>query len=133
MGAVAERGPDRRDDAGRHERRHLGRGAAVLAEPGTAREASAQVGAKPGHVLGSGLPVRERRQQRSEPLALRSGLDPRDPLEEAPPALAETAVHLRVRPARRLADLSVGEAVRTEEQSADLLRLELAHRLRAQP
>src|SRR5947207_13881510 len=85
-----------------------------------------------GHVLAGRLAVRESRKQRRHPLALGSRLDARHAIEEAAPPLADAAVDLRVGPAGLVADLLVRVALRPQQQAADLLRLEPAHRLDAE-
>jgi hypothetical protein len=49
-----------------------------------------------GHLVGSGLAVDERRQERRQPLALRAGLDPGQPRGERLPPLGQRAIDFRV-------------------------------------
>ena len=86
---------------------------------------------QPREIVRSRLAVGERREQRRNASALHAGLDPRDALDEAAPTLAQAAVDLRICPPCRLADLLVREPVGAQHERADLLRLELVHRLGA--
>src|SRR3954470_1933021 len=85
-----------------------------------------------GHVLGVRLAVRESREQRRHPLALGSRLDARHAIEEAAPPLGYAPIHLCIRETGLVADLLVRVAPRPQQQAADLLRLEPAHRLDAE-
>ena len=106
----------RRDRGRRQQRGQRGRALAQSAQRRAAGGAVAQMRPRLGELGGLGLAVDERREQRLPTPALLARLDPRVALEEAPPALGDAAVDLRVGPSAALGDLLVAVSLRLQPQ-----------------
>jgi hypothetical protein len=100
---------------------------------GAAIEAAVQVRAQQLKLVGRRVAGDERSEQWRQLGALNSGLDRGEPPGECPSAFGQAAIHLGVRPARELADLAVGVALRLKLQRSDLVGLELRERLGSLP
>ena len=86
----------RQQQAGGRERRHARGHLARFAQHRATACTAAHVAPDRGGVHLGRLAVGERRDERRDPLALLTRLDPADPLDESAPALGQTPIDLRI-------------------------------------